>query len=104
MYARRRYRRIGVLDGGDCSLIDRFVGIAIERAQQPILAGRGQNAGVASLNLGANERTGMRNIPVMRIIGNELLVPQELSGVNVKDDDAICIEIVSRANVALVGS
>src|SRR5262249_11001106 len=93
----RSDRFLNVLESRDRRLIQGLVIAAVNGAQNSVLADGGNQIALLPIHLGAENRTDLSQVPVMRVIGNRLFVPVEVAGPNVQSDDRVRITVVARA-------
>ena len=74
---------VEVSAGGDRQFIEHFVAVAVEHAQQTILAGDSEQVARLAFHRRAEERAHLAQVAVVGVVGTELLVPEQLAGLDV---------------------
>ena len=74
--------------------------LAVEYAQQTVLARRGHKLSHLSANHYVVQRARLRDVPIVRVVRNELSIPRDATRARVECDDAIRVQIVTLANAA----
>ena len=77
----------------------RLVGVAIERAQQAVLAGGRHQPARGAVGRRVEERHRVGDIPIVRVVRHELPVPPPLPGAHVEHDDRVRVEVVAGPQV-----
>src|SRR6266850_6134233 len=93
---RRPHWRFGVHPGGDRDLIQPLVRIAIECSEHAGLARGGDQIPRATADRLPEEWRNLGQVPIVRVAGQELIVPAQLAGADVERDEGIGIEIPPR--------
>ena len=95
-HSRRRDRRLDVVARRHRRSPTASRGVlAIERAQEAVLARGRHQLAVAPPTSRAPQRPRLREIPVVRVVGNELPVPAQLPGPQVERDDGVGVEVLA---------
>src|ERR1700686_3780216 len=93
MHARDRRRSLGIFPRGDRHLIEEFATVAVDHAQQAVLAADGQEVSRLALDRRPKERADLAQVPIVHVVSAELLIPQQLPRLGIERDYRVGIEI-----------
>ena len=82
-------RCVYVLLGRDGGLEEAFLGLAVEDPDDPVLADRRDQISLHSVHGATEDRTDLREIPVVLVVRDQLVVPTELAGADAERDDGV---------------
>ena len=101
MHALHRRKCVDILARGDRNLVELLLALAVEQSEQPILAAHADHLALLAADGGLEQRAHLAQVGVVHVVGNELPVPEELSGLGVERDDRVGIEIGARPDLAI---
>ena len=78
---------IDIAARGDRHFVELLVRVAVEHAQQTVLAADGDEVARLAFTVALSSGLTCAEIPVVHVVGDELLVPQQLAGLHVERDE-----------------
>src|SRR5579871_2461556 len=80
---------------------EEFAGLAIEHIKEAVAIGPQQQLARPAAKVGIDQDRHLRRVPIVQVMGRELEVPFEFSGIGIEGNDRAGIEIISEAHVAV---